>query len=213
MPHEKISKMRQKQAKSQQAHLLIPSWDHCHSWMEWAIGIFVMVLWRRVFYFFEEQYSITLLFLPFPLFFGESVCDFLNFGTNSLEGKMHLDIHCFIPKLEVIASKENVLWRNYRMGFLFWESRVLAWQVSVRTGLKMICKLGSRYHDPSYKEECPWPWGWPWGWGMLPADCEYSGSGALACSKEAPLQRVFWQLPFRSSFLPFQMAFLIPFPL
>lgn len=67
----------------------------------------------------EEQYSITLLFLlAFPLLFGESVCDILNFGTNSLEGKMHLDIHCFIPKLEVIASRECVR-RNYMMGFLF----------------------------------------------------------------------------------------------
>lgn len=73
---------------------------------------------------------------------------------------MHLDIHCFIPKLEVIVSKENALWRNYMMGFLFWESRVLAWQASVKTGLKVICKLGSRHHDPSYREVCPWPWGW-----------------------------------------------------
>lgn len=45
------------------------------------------------------------------------------------------------------------------MGFLFWESRVLSWQASVKTGLEVICKLGSRHHDPSYKEECPWPWG------------------------------------------------------
>ena len=99
---------------------------------------------------------------------------------------MHLDIHCFIPKLEVIVSKENALWRNYMMGFLFWESRVLAWQASVKTGLKVICKLGSRHHDPSYREVCPWPWKWL-GVGRGDARyCEYSGSRTLACSKEAP---------------------------